>query len=285
MLSVNAAKMLVKKHGSFTVAQLLYNAAGDYPICYSNLTDVEKLTEKQRIIKQNLKHLVDITKILKPKYMMPFAGHYVLGGKLWDRNRFLAHVTWDKAAQFVTSELHEQKTLVLNEGLTFDLVTEKITNGTYVPIDEHAMTEYISSVLRSLKYSYEFDLDTEASNELKRFIRKSLQPARMHLWNIQSTKLQSSLKWNIYIDLEEEYFSFNLSSSDTHFVAKDVKKIEPCLVAKMDNRLLCMILKRQAHWDNALTGCHIDFTRYPNVYEPDILTLLCFFHLPAETKC
>ena len=43
-------------------------------------------------------------------------------------------------------------------------------------------------------------------------------------------------------------------------------------------RLLKRILKREAHWNNAEIGCHIDFIRVPDTYSPDIHWVLSFLH-------
>ena len=51
------------------------------------------------------------------------------------------------------------------------------------------------------------------------------------------------------------------------------------LECSMDPRLLRRILNRQANWNNAEIGAHINFNRTPNVNEPDIHTALQFLHL------
>ena len=54
---------------------------------------------------------------------------------------------------------------------------------------------------------------------------------------------------------------------------------EQVLICSLNPKLLRRILDRKAHWNNAEIGCHIDFFRSPNVYEPDLHTLLQFLHL------
>ena len=53
----------------------------------------------------------------------------------------------------------------------------------------------------------------------------------------------------------------------------------PILNCQLDPRLLRRILDRNANWNSAEIGCHIDFFRTPNVYEPDLHTMLQFLHL------
>jgi hypothetical protein len=55
------------------------------------------------------------------------------------------------------------------------------------------------------------------------------------------------------------------------------------LFCYMPDELLSDILNRKAHWNNAEIGCLITFDRRPNVYMPDVHTLMSFFHLPRGT--
>jgi hypothetical protein len=51
------------------------------------------------------------------------------------------------------------------------------------------------------------------------------------------------------------------------------------LTCSLDSRLMRRILDRVSHWNNAEIGCHIQFVRTPNSYEPDLHTALQFLHL------
>ena len=54
---------------------------------------------------------------------------------------------------------------------------------------------------------------------------------------------------------------------------------EPYLKCTMPNALLRRILTREVHWNNAELACDILFDRRPNVFNPDVHTLMSFFHL------
>jgi hypothetical protein len=56
--------------------------------------------------------------------------------------------------------------------------------------------------------------------------------------------------------------------------------VENVLFCYMEPDLLRDILYRKVHWNNAEIGCLIRFDRRPNVYMPDVHTLLSYFHLP-----
>jgi hypothetical protein len=53
----------------------------------------------------------------------------------------------------------------------------------------------------------------------------------------------------------------------------------PRVACSLDLRLLRRILDRVSHWNNAEIGCHVEFNRVPNEYQPDLHTALQFLHL------
>ena len=51
------------------------------------------------------------------------------------------------------------------------------------------------------------------------------------------------------------------------------------LDCRLDTRMLRRILDRNAYWNNAEIGCHIEIERKPNHYSPDMHLMLQFLHL------
>ena len=51
------------------------------------------------------------------------------------------------------------------------------------------------------------------------------------------------------------------------------------LFCSLDNRLLRRILDKKSHWNNAEIGTHISFKREPNKMDPDVHTMMSFFHI------
>lgn len=56
---------------------------------------------------------------------------------------------------------------------------------------------------------------------------------------------------------------------------------KPILQCALPDALLCDILDRKVNWNNAEIGCLIRFNR-TGPYQPDVHTLMSFFHLPRE---
>ncbi len=274
--SLEAARKLKERYGHFHVAQLNHNAAGPYPSCFNQLGLEEKLEAKRRLIKRNLDHLLALSKILNPDWVMPFAGWYVLGGKQWPKNELMANVTWDNAADFLKA--HGFRALLLNEGLTFDLDSERVVNGLYVPIDDEKRKEYIETILAAKIYPYETE-GGEPIVEIQKWLKKNLPLARINLWHVQ-TKHNYFPDFNFYIQVGEESFYFNWNNPQSAFV-ENIRR-EPYLECRLDLRFLRNILTRRAHWNNAEIGCHIDFVEKPEDYRPDMHVLLSFFQLPFK---
>lgn len=274
--TLEAAQALRQKHGKFNLAQLKYNAASPYPACFMNLSEEKRLAEAERICARNLDHLVEICRILEPEYVMPFAGSFILAGKQHEKNRYLGTCSWDTAAAFVRKKIPGQNTLVMNEKQSFDLARKRLSPEAYTPIPWEERFAYLEKHLRTIRYPFEQDSPEKAAQD----IQASLVEARRNLWAAQK-RYDYVPKHHVYIELETGFFHIDLSKSDPEFLGTNAPFHRPYLRCRMDSRLLRRILSRQAHWNNAEIGCHIDFYREPDIYEPDLHVMLSFLHGPA----
>ncbi len=257
----NACSFLKNKFKNVHLAMLNYNAAGPYPSCFDNLTDEEKITENDRILKRNFDHLCDIIPILQPKSVLPFAGSYIIGGKNYYKNRFLGTTTWDECAEYLNKHLKfNSKVFCLRENQTYDIKNQKQLEK-YEKLDVNHMKQYIQS-LKDKKYEFENDQMPDIS-ELKDNIKlaSSRFVDRVKRFNVE-------LESNIYLIIENEQVQI--------FKGKDNNRHLYC---DLDLRLLNRILHKKAHWNNAQIGTHISFKRKPNRMDPDAHTCLSFFHV------
>jgi len=267
------------RHGKFDLLQLNYNAAGPFPSCFNNMSIAEKKEAHQKVLHRNLQHFIEITRVMEPRYVMPFAGDYVIGGDQWKKNEYLGTTTLQLAACYLRDHQCPAPVVVLNEGLTFDLVENRIVNGDYVPIDPAAQKKYIRDELSTKIYPHQLD-GALAIHQADEFFSKHLVLARANLLRMQA-RLGSFQSLHIYLPIEDKYFHFNYELEESEFVEKKPDFIEPYMECTLDLRLLKRILLRQAHWNNAEIGCLIDFVRRPDIYRPDVHTLLSFFHVPS----
>jgi UDP-MurNAc hydroxylase len=279
--TIEAARVLRSEHGPFRMAMLQYCAAGPYPSCFKNFSTSEMTMACDEVIERYLRHFTHIAETLEPDFMMPFAGDFVLGGSQHVKNSYLGTTTVDHAFEFASPLVPGIEFIRLNEGLTFDTTRGEITNGVYRPFDAAARDEYIEKTLSRLEYPHEkvpLNLDS-----LETFFRASLPLARGNLWRWQQ-RFQSFPHCHVYLKVPSGYFKFDFAQPDVEWAAEKPEWKEPMLACEMDFRLLQRIVSREAHWNNAEGGCHIDFDRRPNHYLPDVHTMMSFFQLPSVTR-
>ncbi len=80
--------LILSKYPKIDVNMGVYAGAGSYPQCFDNLSDAEKLVEAENKKLQFIQMLEKYTRHLGSRYVFPFAGQYLLGGKLSNLNDY-----------------------------------------------------------------------------------------------------------------------------------------------------------------------------------------------------
>jgi len=268
-LTVEAARELRETYGEVSLALLNYNAAGPYPSCFDNLSEQEKLAEHSRILSRNFEHLRQVALTLKPRWVMPFAGSYVLGGRLRHKNAYLGTATWDECASWLASRgVGDSGLVLLREGDVLDVASGQADNE-YVPLDRAEMQRYIERDLATIKYPYEEDPLPSATLLIQDSrTAAGLMRQRMTRFGLHS---EFVVALRLYDEAYQIYPEFGIDSGSPG----DEKRLQ----LQLDERLLRRILDRGAQWNNAEIGGHVSFVRTPNVYDVDLHTALQFFHL------
>ncbi|TCK43964.1 hypothetical protein B0G84_2312 [Paraburkholderia sp. BL8N3] len=268
-LTIEAAERLARDYGPISLAMLNYNAAGPYPSCFDNLTVGEKVSESVRILERNFSHIKGILAAMKPAYVLPFAGAYVLGGDLHQKNEYLGTTTWDECAAWLNqNHIEPTKVVLLRENDTLD-IESGLPDKPYRSIDVSAMRAYIKDHIAAIKYPYQLEQMPDRSELFADMEKASIaMRERMARFGIKST-------FTVVFDVFGEKHSIY---PDFRKLARD-ENLSEQLECRVDERLLRNILDRKAHWNNAEVGAHITFVRNPNRYEPDLHTSLQFFHI------
>lgn len=272
-----SAAEIARKHGPIDLFQLQYCAAGPYPSCFMHLGDKDRLQACDKVRERYLRLFVENVKAVRPRFAMPFAGDFVLGGSQWEKNRFLGTLPAILAAERLREECPEHLAVLLGENMTLDVITGEVTGGEYPPFQNDAALSYIERELAQMPYPHELE-HTDAA-QLSDFLTAALPRARDNFGMWQQLFGYSN-DINVYLALGDgRLFRFNPAISETEFVDAAATLMQPYLKCTMDPRLLRRILTRDAHWNNAEGGCHIDFHRVPDVYDPDLHTMLSFLHM------
>tara|TARA_B100001123_G_C15321112_1_gene1027924 strand:- start:1523 stop:2773 length:1251 start_codon:yes stop_codon:yes gene_type:complete len=256
-----ACVALQNKFKKIDFALLNYNAAGPYPACFDNLSIEEKKKENDRILKRNFDHLCKIIPLLKPKTVLPFAGSYIIGGKNYFKNDYLGTTTWDECADYLKQKLNSKtKIICLRENQTYDILNQ-LNIEKYERINLNDKEKYIKSI-KDHKYDYEHDVIPNIEK-----LTNDIGIAKDKLLE-RSKKFGIDFKSNVFIEIEGKKISI-----------LDGKEKNRELICSMDSRLLRRILDKKSHWNNAEIGTHITFKRSPNKMDPDVHTIMSFFHL------
>lgn len=264
-----AAEMLRRDFGTISFAMLNYNAAGPYPSCFDNLTREEKVNEHNRILLRNFEHVNLLLEHMKPQYFLPFAGAYVLGGALHQKNEYLGTTTWDECGDWIKAN-HKGNTevVLLREGDSFDIKAGQ-SDKVYVPVNRAEMKSYIENTLAKIKYPHEAD-EYPRSEELIEDLEKASKSMVS-----RCSKLEIESAFKVCVKIEDTDYQIYPTFAKRDSVSQEDNEIK----CSMDLRLLRRILDRKSHWNNAEIGGHISLVRKPNTYEPDLHTALQFFHL------
>jgi UDP-MurNAc hydroxylase len=258
---------LRNRFGNIDLAMLNYNGASPYPSKFANLSAVQKTSEHNRILDRNISYMHELIEALEPRMVLPFAGAYILGGKYSYLNEFLGTTTWDACSkQLNMLGLSKTAVVCLREHDVLNIETG-VPNRQYVAIDTNHMAEYIQQVSGD-KYPYELDnipnsaqiiadLETASDRMRQRMDRAGISSDRTVTIDVGGKPVQIHPTFSKQTDLTAT----------------------PRLACTLDLRLLRRILDRVSHWNNAEIGCHVQFNRVPNEYQPDLHTALQFLHL------
>ena len=244
--------------------QILYNSAGFYPQCVDDLSIQEKSVERESVLQSCFDKMLDVARSSHSGTVMPFAGDYILGGRLSALNEFLAISTPQTASSFL--ENHGVRSVSTGMGGRLDVATGREEEpGTSYSYED--ILSYADRQLAGITYAYEREAVPESSH-----LRELVQKAEVNL-------RQRLERFGIFPDWKVAFRSA-LDDSDLGLVrlAKSGDGSREMLCT-LDDRLLLNILERRSHWDNAQVGSHIRFSRncHPE-YSQEVHTLLSFLH-------
>ena len=272
----STAKMIKQQYSGIDLFLVGYTGASDYPCSYDLKSSVK---EKEAMMKKSkrLQNAVDYIHLLDPKYYMPFAGRYVLGGKLTSLMKYKGESTFDEGFNYLLQNIDQEKNkgIALNLKSYFDLDTNR-TSEPYIPENKQEREYYIQNILSKLKLDYEDDPHPTLDSILK-LIPKAYDSFERH-----RKMINYSTDTVILIKLDDERSLLVPVNGDGFKIIKtyELVNFQKYLYLSLDLRLFLKILQgpKKAHWNNAEIGCHISWKRVPNTYDRSLSDCLNFFH-------
>lgn len=151
-LSVASVSRVLNQVGQVDLILGHFGGAGPYPQCFSDLSSEAKHIAAESLALRFVERLADASKLLKARYVFPFAGQYFLSGRLVPLNQYRSVLPLGQ----VLSLLVEKTTsipLSLGNFHTFDLSTEEVS-GEWREPSAAAVSEYAGR-LEPIRFSYE----------------------------------------------------------------------------------------------------------------------------------
>lgn len=268
-LAENVIDIIKKKYKNIDILELGYAGAGPYPQCF--YFEEEKLQQEAVVDKYNsfLQRNFNYIKKLSPKYFFPFAGTYVLQGKLHKLNSLRGVPSIDEAL-LALQQLSNDNNIntvgfLLNSYSTFD-VSNGHSSEPYTKINETKIEQDINA-LAHIKYSYEEDeipskseIDNLFALSSKRFFDKCL----FHKLNTSELLVISYYSGEFTWSNNYPHIVFDCANYK-YYDAKlsDILLSKQYSIIYVDIRLLKKILMgpKYAHWNNAEIGSHLFYRR------------------------
>ncbi len=268
---------LNKHYPKIDLALLPFSGGSGYPSCYLNLSEEEKLIEKQRILQQRIASFVENTQRIDPRYVVPFADQYVIGGSRSHLNRYVSHGSCPGVVEpQVKAAGLGDRLLLLNSGQSFDLETAcKEPPKPYRMFTDADREVYVAKHLTAHTYDHE-RVSFSRSVPTDRLVKY----ARQRLWETQGRR-QTFPDIRLVLDFTESgrRFVIDLQKQEIQESDFDTGTPEPYLRVAGPDTLMNMLLIGHVSWNIADAALFLDYERRPNVYDPSIYVLLNFLRL------
>ena len=257
-----------------------YGGAGPYPQCLENLTIDQKITEGNKKKINFLNQSLEFIKMTEPDYYMPFAGTYVLSGKLNALQDIRGVPSIDEAYNYLHNNVKKIESskkiteLKLKHDSYFDF-DKKIYSKKYEKIDFEDFTNYQKDYLSELKLDYEED-NFPNENEIFDKANKAIKN-----YTEKKNELNMDIKSDIYIAVKDNYLKISPNTIKLDIIKKNEVNLEKNhVIYNIDLRLLSRLLggPKYAHWQNAEIGSHLNIYRSPNIYERDLYFSTIYLH-------
>lgn len=264
----------VIKNNAFRPDILLcgYTGAGPYPQTYFDLDDPQLRVEAQKKKRAFFERYLRLVSELQPKISIPFAGKYILGGKLASLNAFRG------VADATELLAIDERAIVLRDNggqiSTTDLKPTAVRVEPYPEKDIEQRQREIS----------QYKLDYE------RLIAES----EIHQLPLKRLLIAATRKAGEQSECVRDYF-FTFKLSDGSFAVINAKKrsetpiqfcdlsevqqFEPRSEIDIDPRYLFGLLTGVYHWNNAEVGSQYRTRRFPNQFNRSAQAYLNFFVL------
>ena len=260
-------------------------AASEFPHCFLN---INRSVEKKRIIDNSLSEIKKYLKYLKPNIFFPAGGKYLIYGKFYRLNKYIAQPSFSQ----IKAKTNSLKTKVYNiiggGFINYDkseiLVQQKIDEK-----DNDFKEKFINNI-KKINYYYSKKTKNVNIKELdKNFIK-----AKINYLRILSYKKKIKSKWcidfkiyrnyeinkNCFIDKNKSKFLKTYTLKNFTTTSKNILNLE----CHIEYQLFKNLIIGKFPWNTSLSGSTIMYKRQPNKFNVDMLFSLNFLRYNSSAK-
>ena len=253
------------------LALLGYTGAGPYPqTYYDDGVVLAKLAEQKKA--QFFQRYLKMRDVLGATRNIPFAGKYILGGKLAKLNEYRG------VADAVELLAVDPRAIILDDGGQGFINTETFTPSKIrtKPYDQKAIDEYVGNDLSGKLLDYEKYFSSVPKEILISAIAKLLPKA----YRNAHSRSRVNIDWWICLRLEKEWFICNTNKSQSSCsFEQQVTGRTNRLEIHADIRLLFGLITQLFHWNNAEVGSLYPARRIPDKFDRNVQAFMYFFHV------
>jgi UDP-MurNAc hydroxylase len=261
-LAVQSAQKLWPIIGDVDLLLGHYGGAGPFPQCFIDIQDDEKLVKASELGWSFVDRLIETGRLLNARYVMPYAGQYVLGGKLSPLNPFRSVIPISKVISRIKSADFSIP-LTIHPFSEFDLKTA----NTFTPWCEPTQIDFDSYISQISQVAYPYEGSKEDWPNRLDQMQSSLEKVKREFaasvdWGVEGSES------SITISTESASMSINFSRTEAT-ITKNGPTFEKHTEISCDSRLLRRLIIRKPgykgftpyHFNQAEIGSHFRWSR------------------------
>ena len=270
----NQCEKVKKTFSQIDIALLPYCGFGNYPICYDNLSRNQKKTEGIKKIKQTEKNFLKYIEVIKPKYVLPFAGEVVLGGDKAKNYSETSGIGTKKGSVNYAKKFNKKFIpLLMSPGSIYDFKTNRMT-GKFIDTDFKKLPKYMKKIeKKTSKYEIggNFNIAKRLEINLSFYLKRAIQNL-----NISRKKRNLVLPDKIpYIQVDNDFvYRLDLKKENVIKFSKNKIKDKDYEIFKVPYSLMIGLLMRHFVFSNVVED--INYYRKPNKYDENLHNLMNF---------
>ena len=252
-----------------------YGGASPYPQCFPQVID--KPSARSRVVEATCKMLISAADAVDAKKIMPFAGQYILGGRLSHLNDSRAVLPLDQAVNFVQT-LTDREVVSVRPGGCIDL-SEDVQDEPYLEPSIEVKQAYIEKISKN-KFPYE-NINSDKWHHVEQDLLEAAKPVavRSRIANIQfeNSFVVGDGKNYVTINLDPAGSRSGVSSGVTPIFDNVTTITIPTeLLRRLSTRKKGYKGFTPMHWNQADVGSHFVWER-KGEYDLNSHMLLNFF--------